>query len=66
MIEDRKSNCIPKWEKQPWFGSGTPELSVTHTFSSVPQETYYVLLLSFDKESNYTAYTVLKIGFPSK
>lgn len=66
MIEDRKSNCIPKWEKQPWFGSGTPELSVTHTFSSVPQETYYVLLLSFDKESNFTAYTILKIGFPSK
>lgn len=65
MVDSMKNTCITMWENEVWFGNHrTPENNFSSTFSFVPEETYYALLLCFDRSGEYTAYAVLKIGYP--
>lgn len=65
MVDSMKDTCITMWENEVWFGNHrTPENYFSSTFAFVPEETYYALLLCFDRNGEYTAYAVLKIGYP--
>lgn len=65
MVELAKNRCIRSWEDQVWFGNRkTPENKFSGSVFFAPEETYYALLLCFDRNGEYAAYAVLKIGYP--
>lgn len=64
MVESTKNACFKMWGTG-FAATSRLEYNVNSTFGFIPEETYYALLLSFDKNGNMVAYTVLKIGYPN-
>lgn len=52
------------WKAGKMVASIAPEYTVSGSFSVVPENTCYVLLISLDKDMNIVCYTVLKLGYP--
>lgn len=64
MVESTKTACLKMWGTG-FASTSRLEYNVNSTFGFIPEETYYALLLSFDKNCDLVAYTVLKIGYPN-